>query len=122
MPDANRVAAFVALVESGAFVAAIEQFYTPDATMQENQQRPRRGRVTLIEHEQGVVASAAAVSARHIGPVLIAGDTVVINWLFEFTLKDGRIARLDELAHQTWSGDRIASERFYYDPRQMDGG
>jgi hypothetical protein len=26
---------------------------------------------------------------------------------------------MDELALQTWDGDRIATERFYYDPAQI---
>ena len=28
---------------------------------------------------------------------------------------------LEELAHQRWRGDRIAEERFYYDPAQLAG-
>jgi hypothetical protein len=26
---------------------------------------------------------------------------------------------MDELAHQLWRGDRVAEERFYYDPAQL---
>jgi ketosteroid isomerase-like protein len=54
-------------------------------------------------------------------PVFVNGDHVVINWIFEFTYKDGRTTRLDELAHQRWQGDRIAEERFYYNPAQLKG-
>jgi hypothetical protein len=43
----------------------------------------------------------------------------VIHWVFEFTARDGAAIRLDELALQRWQGDRIAQERFYYDPIQM---
>ena len=37
-------------------------------------------------------------------------------WVFEITGPDGRMLRMDDLAHQTWRGDRIAAERFYFDP------
>ena len=43
-------------------------------------------------------------------------DQVVIRWVFDFTFADGRQATMDELTLQTWAGDRIAHERFYYDP------
>ncbi len=27
--------------------------------------------------------------------------------------------QMDELAYQRWDGNKIAEERFYYDPKQM---
>ena len=36
MPSRQTVEAFVALVEAGDFVGAIEQFYAPDAATREN--------------------------------------------------------------------------------------
>ncbi len=47
--------------------------------------------------------------------VVVDGDRVTINWLFEFTTRDGKRFSMDQLAYQTWRGDRIARERFYYD-------
>lgn len=44
---------------------------------------------------------------------------VVIRWVIEFTRRDGTSFRMDELAHQRWRGDRVAEERFYYDPEQL---
>jgi hypothetical protein len=43
---------------------------------------------------------------------------VVVNWVFDIVTADGRASALDELAWQVWRGDRIAQERFYYDPGQ----
>jgi ketosteroid isomerase-like protein len=68
-----------------------------------------------------VLASAQSVRTTCVRPVFVNGDHVVINWIFEFTYKDGRTTRLDELAHQRWQGDRIAEERFYYNPAQLKG-
>jgi len=48
--------------------------------------------------------------------VLSDGDTVVIHWIFDFAFRDGRTLHVDELAHQTWRGERIRRERFFYDP------
>jgi hypothetical protein len=38
--------------------------------------------------------------------------------VFDIVRPDGRTFTLDELAYQLWHGDRIAQERFYYDPAQ----
>lgn len=32
------------------------------------------------------------------------------------TGKDGKVRRLDEIALQEWRGEKIARERFFYDP------
>src|SRR6267142_2717702 len=48
MPTRERVQAFVAMVEANEFVEAISQFYTDDATMQENLGAVRVGRDALV--------------------------------------------------------------------------
>jgi ketosteroid isomerase-like protein len=119
MPSQASVEAFVAMVESGEHAAAIERFYSEDASMQENQAEPRSGRAALVAAERRMMASATAIRSQCVRPVLIEGDTVVIQWIFEFDLRDGSLLHLEELAHQTWRGERIARERFFYDPAQM---
>lgn len=118
MPSRDRVLAFIARVESGAHDLAIEEFYAPDATMQENNAPPRVGRDTLVAQERAVMARAAEIVTHPVKTFLIDGDNVVINWVFEFRFADGRGFRMEELALQRWQGDRIAEERFFYDPAQ----
>jgi ketosteroid isomerase-like protein len=119
MPTRDRVHEFIALVERGEYVKAIEDFYHPDASMQENDLPPRVGRQTLVEHERAVLAGLKEMRTRRVETFLVDGDHVVINWVFEMTGADGETRTLDELALQVWQGDRIARERFYYDPAQI---
>lgn len=120
MPSRETVEAFVAMVESNQHDRAIAEFYAEDATMQENLNTPpRQGRDTLVAHERAVLARAKTVETECVRPVLIEGDTVVIHWIFRFEFKDGSKRRIEELAHQTWKGDKVWRERFYYDPVQM---
>lgn len=120
MPSRETVEAFVAMVETNQHDMAIERFYTEDASMQENlTEPPRRGRDTLVAHERAVLARAKTVQTECVRPVLIDGDTVVVHWVFHFEFKDGSKRRIEELAHQTWQGEKIHRERFYYDPAQM---
>jgi len=119
MPSAERLEAFIAAVESGAHAKAIEDFYTEDATMRENQAEPRRGRGTLVAHEQAVLDRTESVDSTCVRPVLVNGDHVVIRWIFDFRFRNGRTMRMEELAWQRWQGDRIAEEEFFYDPAQQ---
>ena len=118
MPSAERLEAFIAAVESGAHAEAIENYYTDDATMRENQAEPRRGRGTLVAHEQAVLDRVESVVSTCVRPVFVNGDHVVIRWVFDFRFKGGKAMRMEELAWQRWAGDRIAQEEFFYDPAQ----
>ena len=121
MPDPATVEAFASMVEAGDFIAAIERFYAEDAWMQENAGVPRQGRDTLVAHERKVMAAHPQVTARRLGPALITGDTVAMRWRFDMQPLDGPARSFEEVAWQVWRGDRIAEERFFYDPAQMAG-
>ncbi len=116
MPSRQTVQDFITLVEQGHYVEAIEQFYAPDATMQENSEPPRRGRNALVAYERAVIAACSAMRTLPVDSWLVDGDFVVIHWVFEFTRLSGKTMRIDELSHQRWQGEKIVEERFFYDP------
>jgi ketosteroid isomerase-like protein len=62
MPSRERVEAFIASVVAGDHVRAIADYYTEDASMQENLQPPRRGRAAgdRIAEERFVYDAATA--------------------------------------------------------------
>ena len=107
MPTRERVQAFVAKVEAGDYVEAIRQFYTEDATMQENlgkyvpgarrSPRPRRrfSRSSKSPHVQPRPSRSTA--------------TACVNWVFDIVQPDGQKFTLDELAYQP--GAAIALRR-----------
>lgn len=119
MPSRERVAALIERVEQGKYVEALQEFYAEDATMQENGNPPRVGLKALVAHERGVMATFKEIRTLPVQSWLVDGDRAVIRWVFEFTRADGTRIRMDELAHQRWRGDRVAEERFYYDPAQL---
>jgi ketosteroid isomerase-like protein len=118
MPSQQTLEAFTAMVLSNQHDAAIATFYTPDSTMQENLDPPRKGRDANVARERAVMARAAKIHSALEGPIFVSGDRVVIHWIFRFDFADGTSVTMDELAYQRWDGDRIAEERFYYDPAQ----
>ena len=119
MPTPETLARFIARVEENAHAEAIEEFYTPEASMQENQSAPRTGRDILVAHERKVLARARSVSSQCVQPVFVSGDHVAIRWIFRFEWLDGSVTRMEEIASQQWQGERIAAETFFYDPAQQ---
>lgn len=120
MPTRERVEALIRTVEAGQFVEALECFYVSDASMQENLEPPLRGLNKLIEKERFVLKAHRSVSTRPGSQYLLDGDRVVINWTFDFVRHDGGAFSFNELAYQTWRGDHVVEEQFYYDPGQRN--
>ena len=119
MPTIERVRDFIARVESRDYVGALVDFYAEDATVQENFGDERRGRDALIAHEIDIASRFGSVPVRKVERFAVNGDTVFINLIFELKGKDGKVRILDEVTMQTWRGDRIAVERFYFDPSRI---
>jgi ketosteroid isomerase-like protein len=118
MPARETIDRFVAMVVSGRHDQAIADFYTPDASMQENLTPPRKGRDGLVARERATMARFQEIRTTCVPPVMAEGDIVVVHWIFEFVKPDGTVVTIEELAHQRWEGGKIAEERFYYDPAQ----
>lgn len=119
MPSLARLQAFADTVEANDHVGAIEKFYAPDARTLENNGAPRVGREALAARERAVLASVAGVRTTRLGPLFLDGDHSAICWRFEFTGKDGKVRSMEEIAWQTWRGEELVEERFFYDPQQM---
>lgn len=118
MPSPETLERFIAKVEQNAHAEAVEEFYTENSSMRENQGDPRVGRELHISNERNVFARAKSVRSECVRPVFLNGDYVVIRWIFEFEWLDGTSTRMEELAYQRWEDERIAEEQFFYDPAQ----
>jgi hypothetical protein len=118
MPSAETLHRFVAQVEANHHVEAVEEFYTENSSMRENQAQPRVGRVAHIANERRFLARLKSLTSKCIRPIFVNEDFVVIRWNFTFELHDGTFVVMDELTYQRWEGERIAEETFFFDPAQ----
>ena len=114
-PTRESVAELVEMVLGGKAMEAFDRFYAEDVSMQENNNPPMVGkRANRIREEQFF----DSIETFHGGkaPVAIAdGDTAVINWVFDVTMKGQPRRTMDQVAVQHWKDGKIVSERFYYD-------
>lgn len=118
MPTAETLERFISRVEENAHAEACEEFYTENASMQENQAPPRVGRDKHVANERKVFERVSSLTSTCVRPVFVNGDHVVIRWIFHFEWLDGTYTHMEELAYQRWEGERIAEETFFYDPAQ----
>ena len=119
MPTRATVEAFVARVISGDHVGAIPDWYHDGAWMQENQAPPiQGGRDALMKREAAMLERSRSPQTELLGGPMIEGDRVAIRWRFTFAFKDGGGLQQEEIAWQTWRGEKIAMETFFYDPAQ----
>jgi hypothetical protein len=118
MPTAATLESFIARVEQNAHAEACEEYYTENSSMQENQAPARVGRDRHVAHERHIMSLVASVVSKCVRPVFVAGDRVVIRWIFHFEWRDGTVSHIEELACQRWEGERIAEEIFFFDPAQ----
>jgi SnoaL-like protein len=119
MPSLATLRAFAETVEANDHVGAIRKFYAADASTRENDNPPVTGRDALAERERKVLERVASVKTTRLGPLLLEGDHSAIRWRFEFTAKDGSTRVMEEVAWQTWRGEELIEEHFFYDPAMM---
>ena len=115
MSTRERVQELVGYVQAGRIPEAIERFYADGATMQENRQPPTVGKAANLARELAFGDSVERwhqVTARAIA---VDGDQVLIEWVFEYTTREGQRIRMEEVAQQTWRDGKIVRERFFYD-------
>lgn len=118
MPSKETLEKFITAVETESHDTVIEQFYTDDASIQENQSEPRVGKINLVKNEQKALSQAKSVRSKCIRPFFINGDHVVIRWQFRFNWLDGSTTEMEEIAYQFWKDELIHKETFFYDPIQ----
>jgi len=117
MSTQENVEKLIELVQRGEFLEAIEKYYAPNATMQENLQPAsmRTGLPALLEGERQALARFHFHQHRAASFVVNA-NRAAINWIFEVSEQSGKRYVLDEIAYQEWQDGKIIRERFYYDP------
>jgi SnoaL-like domain len=118
MPSTETLNRFVAQVEANNHVEAVEEFYTENSTVRENQGEPRVGRAAHVANEHRFLARLKSLTSTCVPPIFVSADHVVIRWNFTFQLHDGGIVTMDELTYQRWEGQLIAEETFFFDPAQ----
>jgi hypothetical protein len=116
MPTRQRVDDLISYIEAGRIEEAIQEFYHDDVEMRENLNAPTIGKDANLAREKEWTATIKEVHENRPTFVAVDGEQVALGWVFDYTNSDGQRIRGDQVALQDWRGDKIARERFVYDP------
>ena len=101
-------------IQEGKALEALEEFYSDDVIMQENDSPPTVGKAANREREQ---AFFAAISELRQASVIAqgAGDNVTFShWDMDFTHREWGVRTFRQVAVRTWKNGKIVREVFHY--------
>jgi len=113
----ENVAEFCALLTGGKTLAALERYYANDVCVFENRTLARAGREQCIAHEREALLRVREVPRFKLQSFAVneTSQVAFLEYSVRFVSAEGRPMRLDQVAVQSWEGDRISNERFYYE-------
>jgi hypothetical protein len=107
------------MVEINQHVEAVERFYKPNATLQDNQSPEIRTKDKQIENEKNLLLGVKKMHSKCIRPYFVKDNYVVIKRYFRFDFKNDTFIDIEEIAYQEWNGEQIEKEQFFFDPKQF---
>ncbi len=117
----QRVDALNRMIQEGKIIEAMNEFYTDDLVMGENDAPPTEGLAANLAREEDFVAHTTWHGLELKGVAVGDGVTMVQWWMdFHNTHYGARLA-FTQVAVQRWRGDKIYDERFYYAPQPVEG-
>jgi ketosteroid isomerase-like protein len=113
-----QVLDLINLVENGKMLDAMNRYYAQNVAMQENVSPPTVGIAENYARESAFYGSLKSLKFTLVS-VVVEGDRAVINWIFDYTMADGKQYRMDEIAVQSWRDGKIVHERYIYDTASL---
>jgi len=111
----EKVKALNQLIISGDTIKAMENFYSDDIEMQENEETPRKGKNVCIDTERDNLQKVKNVEGNLLTQVIDDEKNIVFSeWVLAITYKDGSKFILTEVSVQHWLNGQVAKEKFYY--------
>ncbi len=102
-------------IREGLILEAIQRFYAPNVSVQENNQPPTIGLAANLEREHHFLSGVKEwtgfdVKAKAIGP-----DVTMYEAVFDFVTTSGQVVHLEQVDVAKWKDGKIVEQRFYYD-------
>jgi len=110
----SRVTDLQTYIAEGRIMEAMDEFYAPDVSMQENTDPPTVGLAANIEREEGFLADIAEWQAFEVLSVAAAGDTAFVESRSKFKTVDGTEVDSVQVSRSVWKDGKIVDERFYH--------
>jgi ketosteroid isomerase-like protein len=113
----SRVNELQQWIGKGQIIEAMNEFYAPDVTMQENASPPTAGLHANIEREKQFVSQVKTWKGYNV-KALAADEktgTALVESTIDFVNQQGQHVHMAQVSVQRWKDGKIVHERFYYD-------
>lgn len=100
---------------SGKILEAFEKYYSPNVTMQENENPVTIGKDACRINEEAFVNGITEFRNGSVKNVLLSDNISVVEWKFDFTHKDWGVRNYTQVSVQRWNNEgQIVNEKFNY--------
>ncbi len=102
------------LILQGKSMEAFEKYYHEDVIMQDNEESPTIGKDANREREEEFNGNIIQFYGAEPLNVTAGSNVTMVEWYFKYEHKEWGLRDYKQIAVQTWQGDQIIHERFYY--------
>ena len=106
----------LAMIGQGQMLDAFEKYYAEDVVMQENNEKPRKGKDANRKFEQEFLAGIEEVYGGEIKNIAFNEETGVAMIQSSMDVKFKGMDRIlmEEVSVQQWENGKVVNERFFY--------
>lgn len=103
-------------IREGLILEALQRFYDPQVTMEDNNEPPTVGLAANMAREQQFLESVKEWLGFEVRSEAVGRDVTMYEAVYDFITTDGRRVHLEQVDVAKWKSGKIVEQRFYYDP------
>jgi len=111
----DRVNELNQFMATGRIIDAMNEFYDPNVTMQENAKAPTVGLAANIEREKQFLSFVKDWKGYAVKSLAVGDEVSFIESTIDFISIEDQPVHMEQVSVARWKNGRIVSERFYYD-------
>ena len=102
-------------IRQGKIIEAMNQFYDPDTTMQDNANPPTKGLAANVEREKQFMSGVKEWKGFEVRASAVGENVTVYECTMDFIATNGQPVHMEQVSVARWKDGKIVHERFYYD-------
>jgi len=110
----NRLEDLFSYIREGRILDAINEFYTKDAVMQENNLPPTVGREANFEREKQFLSTVKEWQRFDVTAKGVGEDVTFYETVMDWVTTDGTQVHVEQVVVAKWQDGQITHERYYH--------
>ncbi len=111
----ERLDDLIHFIREGLILEAMQRFYAPNVSVQENNHPPTIGLAANLERESQFLDGVKEWEGFDVRSKAIGPDVTMYEAVFDFITTNGQTVHLEQVDVAKWKDGKIIEQRFYYD-------